>query len=140
MRFTLFPIKACVMKESSASFASRVNNLSFGTRLRGKFASFRNSVHNMGRQWCRWTLRLGKASLLCSEILLRPLRLRHGGSATFQRLKIKGPWEVSFDPRWGGPERVIFDRLEDWTERHEEGIRYYSGMATYRNSFDYVAA
>jgi hypothetical protein len=55
-------------------------------------------------------------------------------------LEIKGPWEVSFDPRWGGPERVIFDRLEDWTERHEEGVRYYSGMATYRNSFDCVAA
>ncbi|MGH9920698.1 MAG: glycosylhydrolase-like jelly roll fold domain-containing protein, partial [Nitrososphaerales archaeon] len=49
---------------------------------------------------------------------------------------LSGPWEVSFDEKWGGPARVIFEHLEDWTRRPEEGIRYYSGMATYRNTFD----
>jgi hypothetical protein len=43
---------------------------------------------------------------------------------------------VAFDPKWGGPAQVTFDRLEDWTQRSEEGIRYYSGKATYRTSFD----
>jgi hypothetical protein len=50
---------------------------------------------------------------------------------------VEGPWSVDFDPRWGGPEgAVAFDRLEDWTGRPEPGIRFYSGTAVYRTSFD----
>ena len=49
---------------------------------------------------------------------------------------LSGQWEVGFDPEWGGPARVIFEHLEDWTRRPEEGIRYYSGIATYRKTFD----
>jgi hypothetical protein len=49
---------------------------------------------------------------------------------------IAGAWEVSFDPRWGGPATVRFDGLEDWTKRSEPGIRYYSGKATYKIRFD----
>ena len=51
-------------------------------------------------------------------------------------LEIAGPWEVSFDPAWGGPERATFDKLDDWSKRPEDGIRYYSGTATYTTSFD----
>jgi hypothetical protein len=50
---------------------------------------------------------------------------------------IDGEWEVSFDPRWGGPERVTFDKLQDWTTREERGIKYYSGIATYRKPFGF---
>ncbi len=49
---------------------------------------------------------------------------------------LAGPWQVSFDPKWGGPEKVQFDRLTDWTQRPEAGIKYYSGIATYRKTFD----
>jgi hypothetical protein len=49
--------------------------------------------------------------------------------------EIAGPWEVSFDPKWGGPDRVLFETLDDWSERPEEGIKYYSGTATYRTTF-----
>lgn len=55
----------------------------------------------------------------------------------FKRLKtIRGPWTVSFDPKWGGPRNVTFKTLTDWTERPEDGIRYYSGTATYRKTFE----
>ncbi|HEX7574441.1 MAG TPA: glycosyl hydrolase [Bacteroidota bacterium] len=47
-----------------------------------------------------------------------------------------GPWNISFDPQWGGPEKVTFSGLEDWTRRPEEGIKYYSGAAVYRIEFD----
>ncbi len=51
-------------------------------------------------------------------------------------LTLNGPWTVSFDTAWGGPAQVTFDRLEDWTKRPEEGIRYYSGTARYSIGFD----
>ncbi len=57
-------------------------------------------------------------------------------SRTTQLAELTGPWEVYFDPRWGGPERVTFQTLDDWTRRSEEGIRFYSGTATYRKTFD----
>ncbi len=49
---------------------------------------------------------------------------------------LAGPWEVSFDPAWGGPEKIGFEKLDDWTQRPEEGIRHYSGKAVYRKRFD----
>jgi len=49
---------------------------------------------------------------------------------------LDGPWKVSFDPKWGGPESVVFDKLQDWTQHSERGIKYYSGSALYRKSFD----
>jgi hypothetical protein len=54
--------------------------------------------------------------------------------------KLEGAWEVGFDPKWGGPERVVFESLEDWSRRPEEGIKYYSGLATYRKAFDLPGA
>jgi hypothetical protein len=50
--------------------------------------------------------------------------------------ELSGSWEVSFDPKWGGPEKVTFAGLEDWSRRPEEGIKFYSGMAIYRKTFD----
>jgi hypothetical protein len=61
------------------------------------------------------------------------------GSAGFPKAAViatlKGPWEVSFDPKLGGPEKVTFDKLCDWTQSKEEGVKHYSGIATYRKSF-----
>lgn len=51
-------------------------------------------------------------------------------------IKLAGPWKVGFDPRWGGPSETGFDSLASWTENADDGIRYYSGKATYRKSFD----
>jgi hypothetical protein len=53
---------------------------------------------------------------------------------------LSGPWEVSFDPKWGGPAKIIWDKLEDWSRRPEPGIKYYSGTATYRSAFDVPAS
>lgn len=49
---------------------------------------------------------------------------------------IEDPWELSFDPRWGGPETITFDSLRDWTEHELRGIKYYSGIAAYTKEFD----
>ncbi len=47
---------------------------------------------------------------------------------------IAGPWNVRFDPKWGGPASIQFPELVDWTHRPEDGIKYYSGIATYSNT------
>jgi hypothetical protein len=49
--------------------------------------------------------------------------------------EIKGEWDLSFDPRWGGPGEVSFPELRDWSTHPEEGIKYYSGSAVYTKSF-----
>jgi len=53
-----------------------------------------------------------------------------------QAQELAGPWQVQFDPRWGGPvAAVTFERLDDWSQRPEPGIKYYSGTARYRRTF-----
>lgn len=55
----------------------------------------------------------------------------------FQKIiDITNPWQVSFDAKWGGPASVQFDKLVSWTDRPEEGIKYYSGKAIYKTTFD----
>ncbi|HEY0945503.1 MAG TPA: glycosyl hydrolase [Opitutaceae bacterium] len=50
---------------------------------------------------------------------------------------LAGPWTVQFDPKWGGPAAAVeFPSLIDWVRHPHEGIRYYSGTATYRKRFD----
>ncbi len=51
-------------------------------------------------------------------------------------IKINTPWDVSFDPLWGGPEHIVFEELTLWNTHKEPGIRYYSGTAVYRNTFE----
>jgi hypothetical protein len=48
--------------------------------------------------------------------------------------ELTGPWDLAFDPKWGGPAKITFDNLQDWTTRSEPGIKYYSGIATYRKN------
>ncbi len=73
---------------------------------------------------------------------VNPAEGRSGGT-NFPSIKsiceLTGAWSVSFDPKWGGPAQVTFENLADWTKRPESGIKYYSGKATYRKSFDLPA-
>ena len=67
----------------------------------------------------------------------KPSGIKANFAAKNEIKKIEGPWQVTFDPVWGGPEKpVTFNKLEDWISRPEPGIKYYSGTATYRTSFD----
>jgi hypothetical protein len=53
--------------------------------------------------------------------------------------EIVGPWQVHFAPAAGGPGDVTFAKLEDWSKRPEEGIKYYSGTAVYQTTFQSAA-
>ena len=46
----------------------------------------------------------------------------------------------TFDPKWGGPAKpVAFEELTDWSKHSGPGVRYYSGTAVYRTTFDLSA-
>ena len=47
-------------------------------------------------------------------------------------IKIDGSWDVHFSPNWGAPSNVQFQKLISWSEFPDEGVRYFSGKATYR--------
>lgn len=54
---------------------------------------------------------------------------------------IAGPWDVQFDPKWGGPSKPVrFEALQSWTESQIPGVRYYSGKARYETHFQFNRA
>jgi hypothetical protein len=50
-------------------------------------------------------------------------------------MELAGPWEVHFATGCGAPDKVIFDKLISWSEHTGQGVKYYSGTATYAKSF-----
>ena len=83
---------------------------------------------------------VGKAKAAGQGAIAQPPARSSSDSRNFpvatKLAELAGPWSVSFDPKWGGPESVVFGALEDWSKRPEAGIRYYSGTAVYRKTFD----
>ncbi|ASU36363.1 acetyl xylan esterase [Mucilaginibacter xinganensis] len=75
-------------------------------------------------------------------VFRKPVAAIAQGAATrnFPKLEplaeFDGSWTASFDPKWGGPAKTVFPELISWTKRREEGIKYYSGTATYTKTFD----
>jgi hypothetical protein len=52
-------------------------------------------------------------------------------------VELFGPWELAFPPDRGAPARVILPELVSWTEHAEDGVKYFSGTATYRTEFEW---
>ncbi len=69
-----------------------------------------------------------------------PQPARRNFPVTCEVARVGGPWQVKFDPAWGGPEQpVAFEDLLDWATHQEPGIRYYSGTAVYQTGFALAA-
>lgn len=49
---------------------------------------------------------------------------------------LSGTWNVTFDPAWGGPAHTEFSELKSWTQHPDDGVKFYSGKATYSKTFD----
>ena len=52
---------------------------------------------------------------------------------------IDTPWEIAFTPGWGAPAEVRMSKLASWTESSDEGVRHFSGTATYATNFEIPA-
>ncbi len=55
-------------------------------------------------------------------------------------MAVTGPWQLSFPPKWGAPESINLPGLISWSDSAEEGVRHFSGIATYRSSFGITAS
>ena len=64
------------------------------------------------------------------NVVLKPNYLNH---KLLQN--INTTWNVNFDSKWGG-KNIKMDSLISWTNSPEEGIKYYSGVAIYKTSFN----
>ena len=51
-------------------------------------------------------------------------------------LPLDGAWQVEFTPAYGPPFQANFADLISWPQHQQEDIRYFSGTAAYRKSFD----
>jgi hypothetical protein len=58
-----------------------------------------------------------------------------GTTAPAETRAIAGPWQVCFPTGWGAPALRTFAELISWTKDSDDGVRYFSGVATYRNTF-----
>ncbi len=118
-------------------------------RVSGKQPELWNPVTGERRELLEWSEENGRtvvpmtfaAKESCFVVFRKQVQTKKtSGAKNFPALTalkaLSGPWQVAFDPKWGGPESIVFDELVDWTQRPEAGIRYYSGTATYRKNFD----
>ncbi len=51
-------------------------------------------------------------------------------------IQVTGPWKVEFQAERGAPAEAEFTELMDWSKHNQDGIKYFSGTATYRKSFN----
>jgi hypothetical protein len=70
---------------------------------------------------------------------------RHRASTPSRRLPhpkrivlsdITGPWDVTFPPSWGAPPKVRLENLISWSDHPDDGVKYFSGSATYSKDFE----
>jgi len=117
-------------------------------RVAGKAPELWNPVSGDRRFASAYTETDGRASLPlefapCGSwfVVFREPAEKHAATAQTNATRhstlrqLAGPWEVTFDPRWGGPGAVEFAELVSWPKREEPGIRFYSGTAVYRKTF-----
>jgi hypothetical protein len=48
---------------------------------------------------------------------------------------LSGPWTLTFQSGRGAPETTVLSQLADWTKNSDPGVRYFSGTATYHQTF-----
>ncbi len=54
-------------------------------------------------------------------------------------MNLTGSWEVVFQPGHGAPAKAVFETLASYTANANDGIKYFSGTATYKKTFSLPA-
>ena len=86
-----------------------------------------------------WELKCGK--FLAWQPLSAEISLSDGTKKSVDALPpagvlVPGPWNVAFPAGWDAPASATFDSLIPWNEHTDNGIKYFSGTATYTKRID----
>ncbi len=57
-----------------------------------------------------------------------------------QLATVDGPWKVDFPSDWGAPPSITLDQLASWSTNNDDGVKYFSGTATYTKTLDAPAS
>jgi hypothetical protein len=52
---------------------------------------------------------------------------------------LTGGWNLNFPPNWGAPASATLEKLISWTDHTNNGVRYFSGTATYEKEIEIPA-
>ena len=52
---------------------------------------------------------------------------------------VTGPWQLNLPPDWRAPPSVTLEQLISWTDHTNDGVRYFSGTATYEKEIEIPA-
>jgi hypothetical protein len=55
-------------------------------------------------------------------------------------LEVSGAWTLRFPPKWGAPESVTLPQFISWTAHPDDGVKYFSGTATYEKELEISAS
>ena len=91
------------------------------------------AFQHSGSKWTMTAFKSGDYTLYWSNRKIQTILF---DSKKENKVPMKGAWMVHFDPKWGGPESIIFHELKSWTDYTEPGIKYYSGKAVYEKNFE----
>jgi hypothetical protein len=58
-------------------------------------------------------------------------------SSRIYSFPVDGAWELYFPAKTGAPLRIIFPELVSWTGNSNPEIKYYSGIVTYKKTFQF---
>ncbi|WP_373496478.1 glycosyl hydrolase [Aquiflexum sp.] len=59
----------------------------------------------------------------------------HRAEKSAPSIDLTSDWNLAFDTRMGGPKQYLMKTLTSWTDIDVDGIKYYSGTATYTRDF-----
>jgi hypothetical protein len=75
-------------------------------------------------------------AIIANNLLYTSKGLVTTKSSGAQPVALKGPWEVRFEHRGNTPVRDTMQSLYSWHQSNDSAVKYFSGQATYYNSFE----
>ena len=121
--------------ESACVFRTRLNPEIWNPETGGQY----HIVSTRGAAQTSMKLNLAPSDSVFVIFRRNARRLPLWDNPTHVVTQIDGPWTVSFDTKRGGPGEKQFSELISWTDSMDASIRFYSGTAVYRASFEMPA-